>query len=877
MVTRLKAVLRTYHRDERGAIAILVLLTIWCLVAIIGMVWNTMEVAYRRQRIQTAADAAAYSTQNWVSRTMNAITAQNMVISQDASTETIWAAVPDTDKVLTKHLANELVIAERMRGSDGLTLMTKRLEIALQNIASERDLMTTALNNLVAAPKGNYADDNEVQRYKEQYRRAQSVSDWVWNTYVQGAPPPSPTSTVDPPPPTRPGPPGSNGEGLVQLVAQCKPPINESRILDYIENFIDGRSVGRVSGYTYYPKQEMSIAEAFRSRTAPATAQKIDQLMTLHKEQVFTAELAMVEALADAVNQERESLKAAYQADITLATLKPGMQSSGSAIVTAPLMPAQNATPVTGHTDKIRARYPIEAAAAKLSPVIDIDPMNVHVNPTGNTDERANAIIWHPDLNATVPDTLRAKYPSLRPTYRVMANFPLSTPPGSATYPEGWGHIWAMPLEQYVHQRVNRDSAILDRDYMQALDRARTQTLAKVIRKMMGLPNNGNITIKDLPMTLPDDTPALEIPPVDRKPGDPPPPPVYVNIFVMPAISEPANASPTFRAQLALYNQHGAAYTGAVRSLQALITSYTAYFAQFTSPFASEAWSSAVQGHCMRILETLGSRKHFMVLSSYGLRPIPEWAKPGMYISVATKVAEHVTQINSSPVIAAIMQDLQTTDSRGVGTGILDANSKNWALHAAYIADATAAAHMIIRPTARVIAQHVAEEWVNRPWPYEIEPPAVPVPPFRGINPLDRKRDYTVLAGARSLESTAPKLMLSKIFGANNAPLTAYAQAETFNWMEFNSAYGGKERFDEIVSVSEVHYVNSQRYSFTNYVGSPRGWRVNSVGGWNWRTRLSLSDALYDGLQMNPELRQYLEDAGISNPSQGALDEVNLH
>ena len=37
------------HRDDRGAISVLVLLTIWCLVAGLAMVWNTAEQAVQRQ------------------------------------------------------------------------------------------------------------------------------------------------------------------------------------------------------------------------------------------------------------------------------------------------------------------------------------------------------------------------------------------------------------------------------------------------------------------------------------------------------------------------------------------------------------------------------------------------------------------------------------------------------------------------------------------------------------------------------------------------------------------------------------------------------------------------------------------------------------
>src|SRR5438552_813501 len=81
----LRAFLLTLHRDDRGNIGILLLLTIWALVAILAFVWNTGEVAARKQNLQTAADTSAHSTATWISRSINLVTAQNMIISEDAS------------------------------------------------------------------------------------------------------------------------------------------------------------------------------------------------------------------------------------------------------------------------------------------------------------------------------------------------------------------------------------------------------------------------------------------------------------------------------------------------------------------------------------------------------------------------------------------------------------------------------------------------------------------------------------------------------------------------------------------------------------------------------------------------------------------------
>ena len=108
------------HRDDRGAISVLVLLTIWCLVAGLAMVWNTAEQAVQRQRAQTAADAAAHATATWMARAVNAAAAQNMAICQDGSTEVVWRAVAPTDEALRARIEKEIQDIEGTPGSPGL-------------------------------------------------------------------------------------------------------------------------------------------------------------------------------------------------------------------------------------------------------------------------------------------------------------------------------------------------------------------------------------------------------------------------------------------------------------------------------------------------------------------------------------------------------------------------------------------------------------------------------------------------------------------------------------------------------------------------------------------------------------------------------------
>ncbi|HEY4330483.1 MAG TPA: pilus assembly protein TadG-related protein [Phycisphaerae bacterium] len=834
-----KGYVRKVHRDERGAISVLVLLMFWCLIAILGLVMDTTEEAYRREQIQTAADTAAHAASTWVARTGNAITAQNMVICQDASAESIWRGVPPTDQAINARLTGEITAANQMKQQQTLQDLQQRLQTQLTQIGTDYQLTMDAWNNLSTGNGANFATPTEQMNFANSLRQAKSAMGWTLNTYINGATPP----ILDPLAPVRPGPPGPNGEGLAQVIAAWKPLSNENAILDYIINFIN--------------TQEMPVKTAFEARTAYAVGQPVSAQMATHEAEVFANEMEMLSGVAVTVEAQRAQIADFYQTDITLATLKNSPGNAGPAAVTAPYMAASDVTAVTGHVDLIRTAYPMETAKAGLNPVVTIDGISPHTD--------ANRI-WHPDLVAVTPAGLRGQYPTLKPAYTVSADFP-----------DGWGHIRTMPLERYFQQRVNSDKQELDQTFMVPLDNLRQQTLAAAIRQMLGIPN-GNVNIASLPGTIPDDQaePNPPLPPLP--PGTPPPPTPperFDPIFVLPRLTAPANATAAYRTQVDLYNTNGAKITADVRTLRTLMTNFTFFFQRFITPFASETWQTNVNSAAAGVLDTLGQNKQFVVLSTYGLRPIPDWAKPGMFDSAASSIENQLVTIALTGVSQAIMQDLRSSNPGGFGGGILDASYLQTVLTGAYTAEAAQVADAIVRPVAHQIAQEIAAEWVNRPWPYEITPPDMPVPPVRGVMPDERKLQFSVLAAARQTDANAPKLLLTKIFGTDSGKIVAYAQAESFNWMEFN-AEDGAQVYDQVISVPELVYrVRTSRFS--GFVGSPRGWRVGSLAGWSWRARLSYSDALYEALEVNQDLNAYLNDAGISSPSRGALDEINLH
>jgi hypothetical protein len=94
----------------------------------------------------------------------------------------------------------------------------------------------------------------------------------------------------------------------------------------------------------------------------------------------------------------------------------------------------------------------------------------------------------------------------------------------------------------------------------------------------------------------------------------------------------------------------------------------------------------------------------------------------------------------------------------------------------------------------------------------------------------------------------------------------AYGQAESFNWMEFNAAYGGSERFDQVTSDPNA-----------SFIGCPLPWRLSTVGGWNWNARLAVSDALSASLTNSPELQSFFQEGGVTSNDPQAIQTLTLH
>jgi hypothetical protein len=75
--------------------------------------------------------------------------------------------------------------------------------------------------------------------------------------------------------------------------------------------------------------------------------------------------------------------------------------------------------------------------------------------------------------------------------------------------------------------------------------------------------------------------------------------------------------------------------------------------------------------------------------------------------------------------------------------------------------------------------------------------------------------------------------------------------------MEHAGGYGGSDRYDNRMP--------------------PRPWRVSTIGGWNWRPRLSLADGLSNARLNNPEFERYFRESGVMRHDADTMDILILH
>ena len=107
---------------------------------------------------------------------------------------------------------------------------------------------------------------------------------------------------------------------------------------------------------------------------------------------------------------------------------------------------------------------------------------------------------------------------------------------------------------------------------------------------------------------------------------------------------------------------------------------------------------------------------------------------------------------------------------------------------------------------------------------------------------------------------------MHRVFAATDQPMAAFAQGENFNWMEYDGGYGAGDAYDKVT-----------RYGHGDVSGSPKPWRISTVGGWAWQPRLALSDALGQAVEDGQEFSDFLSRGGVSSHDPDAIKTLTLH
>jgi hypothetical protein len=263
----------------------------------------------------------------------------------------------------------------------------------------------------------------------------------------------------------------------------------------------------------------------------------------------------------------------------------------------------------------------------------------------------------------------------------------------------------------------------------------------------------------------------------------------------------------------------------------------------YHSPFARSTWFNSLTGNGQLVLNNMGNDPQF-ALVTYDRYDIPEWAKPQVYQSAYQNVYNQVYANNYVNIlIQRFNQLVQENNAQKLGK-----------TQGQMQQEATQYAQQITTQGAAWIAEDVANAWITQQWPYAPQSPT-PMPP--GIRTEDRLSFYTVVAGARSTNLTTPKPVFSIYFGNGGQTLVSYAQAETFNWMEYNGGYGA----------SDV---------YTTWMPPPP-WRVSTRGGMSWNPRLASADGLGAAMTNNAAFREYMDSAGVTNYDAPPLQVLNQH
>lgn len=829
-----------FHRDDRGNLGVLLLLTIMALVALIGMVWNTGEYAAKRRNAQTAADSLAHAGNLWTGRTSNLTASTNLVISQNGSAEVILRSIEPTRRDLQTRFDGERKIAEMLywgqrKGEPEQTYTDTeyanellgaadfagngRGDKRMKDLAALAPDVRAALEKIVPLlpPQAQARVRREVE---DRLRRNEVALGFTNNTWVGGA---APAVASHPQP---------SGGGLRQSVG----------------GWVNGQVVPRLQDILQTLDREQAILDRWVAQTAPALAAATPESLQQTRYEIHEYQQTIRQLTPAVVDEQRRSLETFYKVDLTTATPRRGTPIIEPAAVMAPVAGAGEVDS-SSHVDSIRQRYP-EAAFNRFGtpdPNVTLDPINVNVE---------QAALWHPGVGVDAPRGIMLMGQEFSGRFGV----------GGGEF----GRVPCAPLSRYFNDRVRRDREGL-RTEPQQIDQEREALRGRVH------PPPVPPAIEDLPRNI-DDSEAGS-PPIPLPPEQ------------IPALQTPQGLTDADRAaiealneRIRQFNRDVRAYENEIRQLGRITDRMHQMLESLTNTasqtFADQTYLNHVESNRNAVLLQMGWDRSFMVLSTYKLRPIPEWAVDSMRDDAQQQTYREIVNRNMRQVTEQARRRLeqwayqvlygnymQQAQQAGQPTNNLAARARNDARSFANRYAGPMARDMLQR-AADSISREVAHEWVARPWPYEIEPPDERVPPHKGLSDDDRKEYFTFVAAARTTDQSAPRPVLERLLGDPDgaAPLVAFAQGESFNWMEFHEQYGAGDAIDRVTE-----------YGHGDRGGSPRPWRLSTTGGWHWQPRLAFSDALDEAMRDNAELRSYMEDAGITSENPDAIRTLTHH
>jgi hypothetical protein len=884
------ALVRRLHHDDRGNMAVLVLLTLIAFITLSGMVWNVGEYAARREQLQATADDAAFAASTWVSRTTNLVDAQNMQICTAASAEAVYDSISVTLNNIDAKLKNEQ--------NEARLLLYGNKQGKPEASVTEQYLGTFPDAEYVAKIKGDptaiSAAETAFNNLLPNYEAAATLIAQHMNQPEQGYFEQEITIAVT--------------ENQTDLAAL--PNVN-------LPLWISSVLTPKLTTTMQYVSQEQQIASSIRSSVQPGLDAEQPSAMQMQRYTLFGQEYKLAGLVPQMLQQQRDHDITARSANLVIAptaTVDADDQTTSSTTFTAPPSldtglgnysppsqldnPPQLPQPPTygddapkvvapiqtanipqsqQRLDTVRSEYPSDAMQTFGTLTVTLDPINY------STD--ANAV-WHPGCqvvqSVNVPGAGNM-------TFSVFVN-------GSR-----WGQLTCAPLNRYFWDRFERDRSGLS-DEFTPIDNLRTQ-LASVIH-----PYPAPLLVAE--QGVPRGLPTLPVK-TDKPLSDDQVQAIkQVNAAVKAYNAALKAAVAPFMPALQLYSAsetlmgwdtpttniwNNPLYNSTVDTLLDPTDGLA------TRDYANPMWTATClyEGH--QVLETMGTGKMFMTVAPYKLYPVPDWAADGLKQSAKQWIHGWIVGHDYNAVFDQVRSQLYAALGSGelTGTGFSDPG-------AAGSANALAGpiTQQLLEQAAETIGTEAGNEWVSRPWPFELTPPTVTVPPTTGVGDADRLEFFSLIAAAAGIDNkTNPhNLFLNGIFKTGTIPTLTIAQAETYNWNEFSQSYGAAERFDQMTTswhedwalenlnpnpISDADSssgVTSIAYYPTTLgwlpwgveyarpiAGAPTPWRLSTTGGWNYQTRLAHIDGIDGAINQSDTLTALFSKSKIMVSSNQSL------